>query len=153
MQGVVHDNASNTKSIAEKAALPISCDVPCAAHTLQLSINKGLQNVQQIASLVGAANRLVGHFHRSNNASGALKAKQGSMHLPERKLITSCPTRWNSVYDMLVRLQENRWAICAVLSDPTYTKPSDARTFELKEENWALMKYLVRCLKPLQVGL
>ena len=106
IRAVVHDNASNTKEISEKAKLPKSCDVPCAAHTLQLSIKKGT-DIRLVSSLVGAANKLVAHFKRSSVATGALALKQRSFELKEHKLITSCPTIWNSIYDMMVRLNEN----------------------------------------------
>ena len=51
------------------------------------------------------------------------------------------------------RLIEARWPVSAVLSDRRYTKFSDAQTLDLKPEQWKLMKDLVTCLKPLQVGI
>ena len=148
---VVHDNASNTKHISDKANFESSCDVPCAAHTLQLAIKKGMA-IPRVANLVGAANRLVTHFKKSTVATKALETKQEGQKLKKHRLITACPTRWNSAYDMMERLLENRWAICAVLGDRTYTRLQDAKTFDLKEENWDLMTDLVKCLKPRKVG-
>lgn len=151
VRAVVHDNASNTRHISDNSDLENSCDVPCAAHTLQLSINKGMA-IAKVASLVGAGNRLVAHFKRSTVATKALEAKQAGMNLVKNRLITSCPTRWNSVFYMFQRLIKNRWAICAVLSDRAYTKRQDAQTLELKDENWSLMEGLVKCLRPFEVS-
>ncbi|KAJ8043461.1 Zinc finger BED domain-containing protein 1 [Holothuria leucospilota] len=132
---VVHDNGSNVKKIGEAVG---KCDVPCAAHTLQLRINSGL-DVPAISKVLGAASRLVGHFRKSNVATKALAIKQEQMGTTQHKLIQSCKTRWNSTYDMLRRLEEQRWPICAVLSDAEYTSVSDARTFELTDRDWILI--------------
>ena len=149
MVGVVHDNASNVKKIG-RLSLETD-DVGCAAHTLQLSINKGFNDVPAVKRLIGAANRLVNHFKHSTIATKALEAKQTDMNKPKKRLISSCKTRWNSVCDMMRRLEECRWPICAVLSDPTYTSDADARVLEMDDANWKLMHELIVCLKPLKV--
>jgi len=51
---------------------------------------------------------------------------------------------------MLERLVKLRWAIGAVLSDPTFTKVSDASTLEMTDDNWGLAKALVPILQPLK---
>ena len=56
------------------------------------------------------------------------------MGIDQKKLlIQSCATRWNSCYEMLLRLLEMRWPVSAVLSDDSVTKRSD-RYLELKNE-------------------
>ena len=148
---VVHDNASNCTHIAE--ALDAT-DVPCAAHTLQLSVKKGFESSNQMKTLIGAANRLVGHFKKSSVASKALEAEQRDPQAPTKpvhRLISSCKTRWNSTYEMMERLVELRWNICAVLSNPDYTSLSEARTLEMTNAQWTLMSDLIKCLKPIKV--
>nr|XP_054758013.1 E3 SUMO-protein ligase ZBED1-like [Lytechinus pictus] len=147
---VVHDNASNVKTIGNDALGAI--DLGCAAHTLQLAVNHGLEESRQIQTLIGGANRLVGHFRHSVLATKALEAKQESMGQDKKRLISSVKTRWNSVLEMLERLQETRWPVCGVLSDRTLTKWADASTLELKDDQWALIEMLVPCLRPLKVA-
>ena len=72
------------------------------------------------------------------------------MKMAEKKLIQSCKTRWNSVYDMFERLIEQRWAVTAVLSDRTVTKLSDARVLDLSSEHWKLMEEVLPVLNKLK---
>ena len=145
----VHDNASNVKSVGNDAVG--ATDLGCAAHTLQLAVNHGLDECRPITTLIAGARRLVGHFRHSVLATKALEAKQESMGQEKKRLISSVATRWNSVLDMLERLQETRWPVCGVLSDRNLTKWADASTLELKDDQWALIEMLVPCLRPLKV--
>lgn len=144
----VHDNAANI-SLAMENSTFFQYHIGCAAHTLQLSVNAGLNN-DKIKKCIAAASRLVGHFKRSNNATNALRQKQTELNLPQHKLVQSVVTRWNSVFDMFNRLTEQRWATTAVLSDRNVTKLSDARTLELKDEDWSMIEDLRVCLRPLK---
>ena len=146
---VCHDNGSNVKNIG-RDSLDVE-DIGCCAHTLQLAINKGLSVNGTIKTLIGASSRLVNHFKHSTVAIKALETAQKQHGIAQIKLKPSCKTRWNSTYEMLRRLEESRWPICSVLSNPDYTKLADARTLELTNEQWSLMKELITCLKPLQV--
>ena len=107
-----------------------------------------------IAKCVGAASHLVGHFVHSPMAVGELIKRQASMFPDKqpRKLTQYCKTRWNSVCDMSARLVDLRWPVCAVLSDRNVVKPSDAKTLELKDDQWQLMTDLLPVLHPLQVA-
>ncbi|TKS75221.1 hypothetical protein D9C73_009305 [Collichthys lucidus] len=62
------------------------------------------------------------------------------MGLASHRLIQPCKTRWNSVCEMFDQLEEQQWAVVAVLSDRTVTRLQDARILELKEEYWQLME-------------
>ncbi|KAK1159910.1 zinc finger BED domain-containing protein 1-like [Acipenser oxyrinchus oxyrinchus] len=123
----------------------------CFAHTLQLAINDGFK-LGAIHNVVGAASRLVSHFHHSAIATQALKLKQKQQTLPEHRLMQYCRTRWNSIYDMFERLQEQRWAVVAVLSDMVYTKLSDARTLDLVDDSWDAIEELLPVLRSLKCG-
>ena len=151
----VHDGAANVKDVGARNKW---LDVNCAAHKLQLCINSamGTDKVSNhpIAKCVGAASRLVGHFSHSPMAVGELIKRQASMFPDKqpRKLTQYCKTRWNSVCDMFARLVDLRWPVCAVLSDRNVVKPSDAKTLELKDDQWQLMTDLLPVLHPLQVA-
>ena len=51
---------------------------------------------------------------------------------------------------MFERLHEQRWAVCATLSDRTITKLNDARTLELIDENWKVTEDILRVLQSLK---
>ena len=149
---IVHDQGSNMvltmKLLSDEKGWNT---LRCSAHCLQLSINAGLSSVSVIDCMIGAAKKLVGHFRHSVVASEALKQRQEQMGIPQKKLVQSCLTRWNSVYEMMLRLLEMRWPISAVIMDETVTK----RVYwylDLKSEQWTLMEELVEVLKPLKVA-
>ncbi|KAI7790334.1 putative zinc finger BED domain-containing protein 1-like [Triplophysa rosa] len=141
----VHDNAANM--VLANQSLWES--VPCFAHTLQLAINEGF-NVAIVKNVIAASSRLVSHFPYSTVATAALRQKQQEQNMPKHKLIQHCLTRWNSVCDMFERLLEQRWAVCAVLSDRNVTKLADAGTLDLKDEHWEIVEELAPVLKSLK---
>ena len=146
----VHDNGANINLAMD--LLDTWPDQRCFAHTLQLAISSGLK-ITAIERMLGAARRLAAHFKRSTVSSEALRQKQialGSKNDEVLEVIVDCATRWNSTLDMLERLLKLRWAIGAVLSDPTFTKVSQASTLEMTDDNWGLLKALVPILQPLK---
>lgn len=148
----VHDNAKNIVTAMQQSEIFENTTIGCAAHTLQLAINNAFNKVKNFEKTIAGAARVVGHFKRSYKATNGLKLKQSEMNLPPHKLIQYCVTRWNSVSDMFSRLLEQRWAVSAVLSDRNYTKLSDARTLELKDEMWRIIEDAVNCLKDLKIA-
>ncbi|XP_011668672.1 zinc finger BED domain-containing protein 1 isoform X2 [Strongylocentrotus purpuratus] len=150
VSAVVHDNGTNMKDIGMDALLVI--DVGCAAHTLQLAVNRGIESSFQISTMIRAANRLVCHFKHSAIAAKALEMKQDSKGQQKKKLVSSVATRWNSVLDMLERLIEVRWSISCVLSDRNVTTLAEATDLEMTANQWSLAETFIPCLKPLKVA-
>ena len=146
----VHDNKANIVKANQACEWESVC---CFAHTLQLAIQDGFKAVPILERVVGASSKLVAHFHHSTIATQALRAKQKQM-FPDREhaLIQCCKTRWNSIYNMFARLLEQRWAITAVLSDRSVTKPGDARNLELRDDYWRMMEEIEPVLKALEVA-
>ena len=101
----------------------MTCDVekfpwessPRDAHTLQLAVTKGLE-VSEVFRLTAVCRKLVGQFKHSMLASTAL-IKQKQLNIKEYHLIQDVVTRLNLVYFMFESLQEQQWAIYAVLHD------------------------------------
>lgn len=146
---IVHDNAANmnlASSLSDKWR-----PIPCTAHTLQLAVNHALDK-SGVNAVVSSACRLVSHFRHSTVATTALHKEQERMNLPQKKLMLYCKTRWNSAYDMLLRLKENRWVVSAVLSDPRTTKPSQAKSLELSNEQWHIINSICPVLEPLKLA-
>ena len=123
----------------------------CSAHCLQLCVNAGLTSVSVVEHTIASAKKLVDHFRHSVVASEALKESQQLMGI-DQKTDSSCATRWNSCFEMLLRLLEMRWPVSAVLSDDSVTKRSDCY-LDLKTEQWTIVEELIAIPKPLQVAI
>ena len=147
----VHDQAANMelchRILSEQEGWET---IFCSAHCLQLCLKEGL-SIATIDRLLGAAQKLVGHFHHSVVASEALKKWKEQMGNPQKKLVQDVATRWNSSLHMLESLLEARWPITAVLSDEAVTKRSD-RYLDLKTEQWELAEEMVKVLQPFAVA-
>ena len=151
VMSIVHDQAANIELCSrhlydENGWL----NMHCTAHCLQLCHQTGL-DVRIIASLLTAAKKLVTHFKHSVVCSEELKRRCIQMEMKSFKVIQMCPTRWNSSYHMLERLDYLRWPITAVLSDPSVITAS-YHYLDLKAEQWDLCKQLIPVLKPFDVA-
>ncbi|KAL4089311.1 hypothetical protein QTP88_024365 [Uroleucon formosanum] len=124
--------------------------VTCAAHSLQLSINKALRE-DSISEILDQSSKLVGHFKHSNLAKQSLLNKQKQLGMPETSLLQSCKTRWNSIFLMLERIFKNRCSISAVMADRSITSTYIAQKLEISEHQWLKIEALVILLKPFQV--
>lgn len=59
--------------------------------------------------------------------------------------------RWNSTYQMLSRLLEQRWLMTATLSDPAVTQRGK-HYLDLKPEQWILIEGLSQVLEPFEAA-
>ena len=95
--------------------------VGCLAHTIHLAVGAGL-GTTDASELLARCKKIVSHFKHSPLEYEKLKHEldnDGKEHL---KFIQSCITRWDSIYDMLLRLQILMPSICKVLSLPENRK-------------------------------
>ena len=116
----------------------------CFGHTLQLAINDGLKMSLGVQDMIKSAKAIVAFFHRSTKATEKLKGLQVQLKLPANKIITDCPTRWNSTYYMLQRLLEQKAAITVMCSSSGGPRAS------LSVSEWSILEELVQILKPLE---
>lgn len=150
VSGVVHDNATNIVKAMEGLYVTEGImSVRCAAHTLQLSINKGLQ-LDECVTIVQKAADIVSAFNHSYTRMRGLEEKLRALDLPHLKLVQRCPTRWNSTFNMLERLYILRTGITAALGDRSIFKSSIAAKLEMCEVEWLKISDLVTVLCPLQ---
>ncbi|KAE9522908.1 hypothetical protein AGLY_016719, partial [Aphis glycines] len=126
-------------------------DVTCAAHSLQLSINKALKE-DSISEIIKQSSSLVGHFKHSNLAKKSLLNKQKQLGMPEQSLLQCCKTRWNSIYLMLKRIFKNRCPISSVIADRSITSTRIAQKLEILEHQWLKIEILVILLNTLLCG-
>ncbi len=145
---MVHDNAANMNLASELSDKWERFG--CSAHTLQLAVNHAFEK-SKVTDVITSASRLVSHFRHSSNSTAQLKTQQMKMSLPIKKLMLHSKTRWNSAFDMLQRLLENRWAVSAVLADPRSTKPQVAKSLELSNDEWHVIESICPILDPVKL--
>ncbi|XP_025204441.1 zinc finger BED domain-containing protein 1-like [Melanaphis sacchari] len=146
-----HNNARNIiNAVNSLTNVSETYDLTCAAHSIQLAVNNGLQQ-DGIDTLIQLSSKVVGHFKHSNLAKHALTKMQEQLGLNQLSLIQSCKTRWDSVYMMLDRLYTNRCAVTNVLADRSITNVAIAKKLDISECDWTKMETVVALLKPLQV--
>ncbi|KAL0149553.1 hypothetical protein M9458_055080, partial [Cirrhinus mrigala] len=143
---VTTDNAQNMVN-AIKEATGLGPQIGCFAHILNLAAKKAVA-VQQISRLLGKVRKVVTFFHKSTTAAHALKVKQEMLNISVHKLIHDCPTRWNTIYDMMERYLEQQPAIYSALMDKNVKKNvkdiavSSDSELKLTEEMINLLKLL-----------
>ena len=138
--GGITDNASNMVNAFRLMGIK---HFPCVAHTLQLSIGRGL-GVTRVQRVLGRCKKLVTHFKKSTKETYKLREKQEMLQLPQHMLIQDCVTRWGSTLAMLERLMEQQAPIAAVLMD------GKVRHLMPEGEEWSVIEVLVDILKPFQ---
>ena len=120
VSSIVHDQGSNMRRASDLLYNEKGWNsICCSAHMLQLCISDGFKSTTSIDRALGAARKLVSHFHHSTLATAELYKKQLQMDKDKQKLKIDCSTRWNSTLYMIQRLVTNRWPVSAVLSDTT----------------------------------
>jgi len=123
----------------------------CSSHTLQLAVNHSLEK-SKVTDVISHASRLVAHLRHSVVATRSLCKQQETMGLPLKKLMLYSKTRWNSAFDMLLRLHENRWTVSAVLADPLVTKPAQVKAVEIPNEEWHIISSICPVLEPIKLA-
>ena len=102
--------------------------------------------------MITSASHLVAHFRHSSIATAALYKQQEKMNLPRKKLMLHSKTRWNSAFDMLQRLRENRWAVSAVLADPAITKSTKGKSLKIANDEWRIINSICPALYPIKLA-
>lgn len=110
VSAIVTDNAAN---IVAAVRLTNWRHFPCFAHTLNLVVQDSLNCLTEQLKKVKA---IVEYFKRSSSALARLREMQNQLNVPQIKLKQDCPTRWNSVYDMLRRIYEIKDAVVSTLA-------------------------------------
>lgn len=72
--------------------------VRCCAHILNLMVQDRLEKIKDVVQKVHAS---VSYLNASDSRLKVFSQVAQQLHLPERKLILDCKTRWNSTYKML----------------------------------------------------
>lgn len=143
----VHDNAANITKAVKDSKEYLGESIPWFAHTLQLCINKTLDNTD-VKHIINKCSNIVAYFHHSTVAANALRKAQSNLNLPEHRLVQHTKTRWNSAYDMINRLIKQRTGISAVLADRSVVAANKNVDLDLLSLGWTVMEDLTSILKP-----
>ena len=91
-------------------------------------------------------------FKKSTSASTALESAQERYKVVKHRLIQSCKTRWNSVYEMFHRLDEQKQCVQAVLSDRSVVTAAKEESLSLTAAQWNKIASLLPVLEGLQIA-
>ena len=138
---VLRDNGSNMRAAMNLSQYFI--DLPCFAHTLQLTINDTVSEIEGMQSMLTKCKKIVSHYHHSIQSSQLLHAQQRQLGRDERGLIMSVATRWNSDFYMVQRLVEEKTAVSAEIAD-------SGKVENLTTNEWKLADGYVMILSPFE---
>jgi zinc finger BED domain-containing protein 1 (E3 SUMO-protein ligase ZBED1) len=158
VMAIVTDNGANIKSTFPILIQKDKCEnihrIPCAAHTLQLAIGKGLAPVE---ILIARVKRIINFFSTQKQIE-KLEEAQSKLHYQDiLRCIQDVSTRWNSSYYAWDRLFYLKDAITRLQADLlTSTNREDKndgnklRKIMLSEEEWELLDQLIDLLMPFE---
>lgn len=125
---------------AVEIAFSKNVHIPCCAHTLNLVVERSIENVPDLLSLLNKVKRIVTWFKHSVLASDELRK------LTPLKLIQEVPTRWNSKYYMLDRFLKLRASINEIVNRHV-TAPPMVTALEIQQ-----VEEVVALLLPLEAA-
>ncbi|KAL3977095.1 protein phosphatase 1L [Sarotherodon galilaeus] len=117
---LVTDGAANMGACARELRLKHAIYI---AHTLNLVVKKALDQTPEVSDIRAKSKKIVGYFRSSTTAKERLSVVQEQLRKPQLKLIQEVETRWNSTYNMLQRLFEQREPVGAALASLTTDIP------------------------------
>ena len=88
----------------------------CFVHNIQLALKTGIFLQKSVVTECVITYKVVCHFKHSS-AIDSFVDIQKELSLPTPKLIQDVPRRWNSTFNILERLMEQKRAIIAYSSD------------------------------------
>ena len=144
----LRDNGSNMKS-----AMNLSqsfYDLSCFDHTLQLTINEAVSEIDGMQTVLSKSRRIVSHYHHSCQATQNLHREQKRLGKVERELIINIATRWNSDYFMLKRLCEEKDAISADIASIYAELAISEKIDNLTNSDWKLAEGYHTILAPFE---
>uniref|UniRef100_A0A1A8V2R8 Chromosome undetermined SCAF9096, whole genome shotgun sequence, Uncharacterized protein n=1 Tax=Nothobranchius furzeri TaxID=105023 RepID=A0A1A8V2R8_NOTFU len=88
------------------------------AHKLNLIVKKSCDQIPELPSIRHKSWQIVSFFRSSTTAKEKLAQVQQQMGRPTLKLVNEVPTRWNSTYQMLSRLHDEKEPVWVSLASP-----------------------------------
>ena len=93
--------------------------------------------------MIKTAKAVVAFYNHSTKGTERLTELQEQVSLTKHKVLSDCPTRWNSTYYMLTRLLEQKPAITVMCASSVGPRVC----FSASE--WRMINKLIQILQPL----
>ena len=136
-------STDNARNVTNAVGLLPFHHMPCMAHSLQLSVNKGIAE-SGLDNVLAKCRKIVGHFKHSPANQVELEVQQSQKNMPEKALIQDVVTRWNSTLQMVERLLRNKESVITTLAAPNHTHHLNL----LSESEWDKLHTLKMLLHP-----
>ena len=107
--------------------------IKCVAHTVQLAVQDTLSSSSCIKNNIDQIRKVCKKLRTPNMTNLAKKINL-------RKAILDCPTRWNSTYNMILRLLDYK-TFCFDVMDPEFT---------LNDEAWEFCSIFIKVFTPVE---
>ena len=121
------------RELSFEMAFSLHKRLSCFNHTLQLVVNK-FDTLSSPKQVLRSAHALVRKFNKSGKATEKL------VNLCGKKLLSTCPTRWNSTFLMISRLLEVRSSLAMVLQELNWD--------DLSNRDWKILENMYELLRP-----
>eukprot|EP00698_Gefionella_okellyi_P024388 TRINITY_DN8586_c0_g1_i2.p1 TRINITY_DN8586_c0_g1~~TRINITY_DN8586_c0_g1_i2.p1 ORF type:complete len:653 (-),score=106.21 TRINITY_DN8586_c0_g1_i2:756-2714(-) len=151
---IVTDNGANYVRAARIAPAHIE-HLPCAAHTLQLSIHDAIEDSKPLKNLFTKCNRLIDMAKKSMLLTRSLSKHCKALGIKQTKLKVAVATRWNSqlhAIDTLLSMQGALGALQVEQQKLTLGKSMDGVSDSFLQcypdgGEWVLMKQAAHVLR------
>ncbi|XP_058770890.1 zinc finger BED domain-containing protein RICESLEEPER 1-like [Vicia villosa] len=117
--------------------------VRCCAHVLNLLVQDGLSQINDVISKVRESVKYINHNDARMKAFCDVAEQKG---LKDRKLILDCPTRWNSTYHMLSAASKFRIAF------PSYKEREPHYKYAPSNEEWDNVEKVCQFLEVFNIA-
>lgn len=140
---VVTDGGSNMIKAVE-LAFDKKRHTYCFAHLLNLLVQKSIESLPQLKSLLEQVKTIVSWFRSSVIGSDELRKR--TVNSTEKTLIQSVSTRWNSTYYMVERFLALREIVSSIINFNTTAPPM------IRAKDVEFLQDFVLLFKPIEVA-
>ncbi|XP_047123791.1 zinc finger BED domain-containing protein 4-like [Hydra vulgaris] len=135
---VLRDNAANMVAGVRDSGFR---SIPCFIHTIQLCIHDSILSQKSVKDILACCRCLATHFHHSPTIAAKLEAIQEQLSTNKHRLIQDITTRWNSSYDMIERMLDQKVPLATYTAD--HPTQSTLNSFQ-----WDLLDKVLHILEP-----
>ena len=138
---VITDNGSNVVKAVKDISLR---RLSCFAHSLNLVVMDSIKSCPALQETKEKVSKVVTLTKQSTVAKEKLDKIQADLGRKPKKLLQDVPTRWNSLYLMLLRFLELKDAVILFLAQSGMDKESG----QFGSNHWEVIDQAVQLLKP-----
>jgi hypothetical protein len=149
------DQGANIKKALElyRTDSEVACAwLPCSSHKIQLCINKALDSSPGAKEVIEKCHKISTFFRKNPNAMSTLNMQQDKLFGRRCKLLSVAVTRWNSQYDMALRVLRIIDAInttFSMLDKGPRSEKAKIADLPLSDQEKSALDEVLRVLKPM----